>query len=439
MSLPSHSISSAAFDALAAGTDASDAVRELINSQLSKHRILLRSVLTEGIRAVPEDGDSFSRAWKLLAAAHRHDRAATEEVIRYPAVGAWALETVMALRGASDDPKASPAQLSSVAAVAAIRARLPAKIKVPVDGQSVVLPSLGTAVANGRSATVRWHEGQAFVDSAGAQVRVPAQPQLDAPGWRGVRAIGSGSLRLLLDDLDPFRMPASHDLRGHSGLDEVNAWTVSLDQAWRLLSSRQPAAASEIAQIVKVIVPLATPTDGHISCSSPRAFGATALSLTSDHYACALALLHEVQHLKLSALTDVVDLVRPDDGHRYYAPWRDDPRPIDGLLQGAYAHLGVSAFWRAQRGATDADVRARADAEFARWRSAAAKAVEILRASNRLTLDGSRFAQGMADTLTNWAGEPVPVWARESAAKEEQQHLARWVARNGPMAGRARP
>ena len=27
-----------------------------------------------------------------------------------------------------------------------------------------------------------------------------------------------------------------------------------------------------------------------------------------------------------------------------YLPWRDDPRPAAGLLQGAYAHVGVTEF-----------------------------------------------------------------------------------------------
>jgi hypothetical protein len=41
--------------------------------------------------------------------------------------------------------------------------------------------------------------------------------------------------------------------------------------------------------------------------------------------------------------------MRPDDGQRYYAPWRADPRLASGLLQGTYAFLGVSGFWRCQR------------------------------------------------------------------------------------------
>ena len=54
-----------------------------------------------------------------------------------------------------------------------------------------------------------------------------------------------------------------------------------------------------------------------------------------DAPALAAALVHEVQHSKLNAVIDIVPLVRPGVGHRrYYAPWRDDPRPPAGLLQG---------------------------------------------------------------------------------------------------------
>jgi HEXXH motif-containing protein len=46
--------------------------------------------------------------------------------------------------------------------------------------------------------------------------------------------------------------------------------------------------------------------------------------------------VHEVQHLKLAALLDIVTLTMPGEHDRYYAPWRDDPRPLSGLLQGTY-------------------------------------------------------------------------------------------------------
>jgi len=40
-------------------------------------------------------------------------------------------------------------------------------------------------------------------------------------------------------------------------------------------------------------------------------------------------MVHEFQHSKL------------------WAPWRTDPRPLGGLLQGVYAFLGVADTWRA--------------------------------------------------------------------------------------------
>ena len=61
----------------------------------------------------------------------------------------------------------------------------------------------------------------------------------------------------------------------------------------------------------------------------------------------ASVLVHECQHAKLNAVLDLIPLSRPDQA-RYYAPWREDPRPLGGLLHGAYAYLGVSDFWRVQ-------------------------------------------------------------------------------------------
>ena len=53
-----------------------------------------------------------------------------------------------------------------------------------------------------------------------------------------------------------------------------------------------------------------------------------------------MTLVHEFQHSKLSAMLDLVPLTDPDDHGRYFAPWRVDPRPLAGLLQGVYAFVG---------------------------------------------------------------------------------------------------
>jgi HEXXH motif-containing protein len=199
--------------------------------------------------------------------------------------------------------------------------------------------------------------------------------------------------------------------------------TSVLRDAWPLLD---PVTAGEVATAVRVIVPYINPPAGHVSSSSPETFGAVAMSAQPDRYTCAATLVHETQHLKLSALLDLVTLTLPDDGRRFYAPWRTDPRPVSSLLQGAYAFLGVSGFWRRQRQAADAAVRQRADAEFARWRAGAAQVVRTLRSTGRLTPAGEDFTREMAHLLDGWQREPVPAQALAVARREAELHLARW-------------
>ena len=148
-------------------------------------------------------------------------------------------------------------------------------------------------------------------------------------------------------------MPSSPDLASRLNSADAGRLDAALRQAWSLLEAHHPGLAAEIAAAVTVIVPLTDNPGGQASASSMATFGAIAMSVPADQYTGAETLAHEMQHLKLSALLDIVTLTLPDDGQRFYAPWRPDPRPIGGLLQGAYAFLGVSGFWRRQRRLAD--------------------------------------------------------------------------------------
>jgi uncharacterized protein len=417
VNVPHHRMPRELFVALARGGGGDRAVRELAAAQYSKHVILIR-----GVRGAAPSGDRFAvPGYQLLSEVQRQAPAAFEAVISYPSVGAWALRT---LRSDQELPGAVPGGLSTVAAAAAIRAGLPAQIEVPVTDGHVILPALGAAAANGPTALVGTSPPE--VCSAGLRVAVDQ----DAPGWLGLREIRAGSLRVLIDDLDPFRMPAADGLASRLSASEVVGLAAILREAWPLLD---PVAAGEVATAVRVIVPYVTPPAGHVSSSSPETFGTVAMSAQPDRYTCAATLIHETQHLKLSALLDLVTLTLPDDGRRFYAPWRPDPRPASSLLQGAYAFLGVSGFWRRQRqSADDAAARQRADAEFARWRVAAAEVVRTLRSSGRLTAAGQDFTGEMDQVLERWQREPVPAEAVSAARREAELHLARWELENGP-------
>ena len=409
------------FAELARGGAGADAIARLVAAQHSKHVILLRGVAEMARRGDRPDDRIAVAGWELLARAQRRDRAATERVIRYPSVGTWALRT---LHDDQSVPDALPSGLAAVAAAAAIAAGVDAEIEVPVINGTVVLPSLGAADARGDTAVVRTRTAEIL----SGDLRVTAYP--GASGWQDLRRLLAGSFDVLVDDVDPFRMLSTDgEPMGRLTPTQVARLSAALRDAWDVLD---PVSAAEIAAIIQVIVPCQAPESGRFSTSSPQSFGAIAMSRQPDKYSCAETLVHETQHLKLCALLELVALTLPDDGQRYYAPWRTDPRPVSGLLQGAYAFLGVSGFWRGQRQSVpELPVRRHAQAEFARWRDGVALVVGTLLDSGRLTEAGQDFVGEMARVLDAWGKESVPRDALKFAQREAQRHLAQWQADNG--------
>jgi HEXXH motif-containing protein len=417
-----HAMPDGLFRALAAGGGGPDALSELRQAQYSKHLLLLRGVLERG-------GEQAGPAYLLLAKVQRHDPAA-RAVIGHPSVGAWAQYVN---RGVAD-----PRQLGAVAAAAAIRAGMAADIEVPVSDGTVVLPTLGaailgTSVADGATATIS--VSPTSFNMTGRDLKF--NPLRDR--WLPIRTITAGSRELLLDDVDPFRMPALGGAVAPRLTDaDAAKWAAGLREAWPLLDGEHPEVAAELETAVATIVPHRTPASGHSSSTSAETFGAVALSEPLDAVATAVSLTHELQHLKLFALLDMVTMLAPDDGSRYYAPWRPDPRPLGGLLQGAYAFLGVSGFWRKQRHKPGDD--GATHVEYAKWLAATSRVIATLNASGKLTEAGEEFVHGMARTAAGWCNDAVPEQARRQAEREAAEHEARWVNDNGPIspAGRSR-
>ncbi len=192
--------------------------------------------------------------------------------------------------------------------------------------------------------------------------------------------------------------------------------------------------AAEVAALVTVFTPLTRPADRAASATSRETFGAIALSKPLDACSLAVTLAHEVQHAKLSALIDIVPMTQPDDGSLHYAPWREDPRPAAGLIQGTYAFLGVTAFWRRQREVAVGAAAIKAHAEFAHWQASVVQAAQTLLASGRLTDAGETFVTGIAQTLRTWASDQIPADAAAIAATAAEEHRRLWQTRNSDLA-----
>lgn len=428
-----HAIPGDLFDALAAGGGGPGAIGTLVAAEHSKHLTLLRGIV-EAAQAGDATQARFARiGWEALTEVERRDRDVAAWVTGYPAVGAWAIGTLRAMQVSARPPWAVPARLAAVAAAAAVRAGTDAEIPVlPVAG-ALSLPSLGTARVTADSAVVHSRPGHAEIRWAHGRVEIPADADQDEPGWLGVRSCKAGDLVAVIEDLDPFRMPAVDGLAPRLTAQEARDWERVLQQGWQVLAAVHPAVAAEVAAAISAIVPLSRSVHGHLSSSSPDAFGAVAMSEPPDPDTCASTLTHELQHLKLCAVLAIVRLTLPDDGRRYYAPWRDDPRPASGLLQGAYAYVGVTEFWRRRRQLASGAAQARADGEFALWRAGTMQVIHTLLASNRLTAAGMVFVRRMAETASSWMSEPVSAQAQAFARGEAVGHLIRWERRHGPV------
>lgn len=396
--------------------------------------ILMSGVLIEARNAQHEQYPLARAAYDLLVNAIRANPVAAGEIILYPSVGAWARRTVLACRGQLTVPEAEPSGLCAIAAASAIRCGLTAEIEVPVVNEGVMLPSLGLAQASAQSAHVRAAAGRGRVGS----VEIPEDPSQDAHNWLGLRRVHHGRLNVLIDDLDPFRMPSVPTLPGRTFTPLASArepWERRLLSSWGLLEAHHQTFAEEIAEAVSVVVPETAGGPGvTYSTTSRESFGAIAMSLPVSPAAGAETLIHETQHLKLDAVLDHIALTMPDDGRRYYAPWRNDPRPVNGLLQGTYAYLGVTRFWRRQR-MTDQH-QEEADVNYALWREATAFAVRTLLSSSLLTSTGREFVGGMDNALRPWQDERVPGPALRRAEQIAESHRTQWESEYGPVIAR---
>jgi hypothetical protein len=114
-----------------------------------------------------------------------------------------------------------------------------------------------------------------------------------------------------------------------------------------------------------------------------------------------------------------------------YAPWRQDPRPAGGLLQGIYAHLGIVRFWQAEQHAeTDPDGLLRAQVLFARWRPALGETVQTLLETGSLTPTGVLFAERLRARGQRLMSAPVPAEAARIAAEVALDHRLTWQLRH---------
>lgn len=434
-----HQISADQVRAIANGTGGGAELAILLRAQRSKTLTMLELVTRQAAAVRHPDAAAAASGRDLLARVQREAPDAADRLLRYPAIGAWAIETLLAL-GSSAPARARPGRLALIAGTAAIRGGLRARMEIPESecrDPGPHLPSLGSVTlplgTRGGTAELRCQGGAAELSRGEVSVRIPQNLEAGS-GWRPLTTVttgpGPGTLRLILDDADPCRLPGYSGSLNPLTAPERAAWRHRIEGGWRLLALHHQGTAADIRSLIGTISPLGPADGGTRSATSRYAFGTAGLSLPDDDAAMALTLAHEVQHAKLCALMDMVPLVSSPPGPDralHYAPWRPDPRPMASLLQGLYAYLGVTRFWLRQRDVADRPNEAhRASVEFDRWRRACALVTAAAGASPELTRCGAVFVGGMAGVLRSWRHERVSPEARAEARRAADEHWKRW-------------
>jgi HEXXH motif-containing protein len=436
-----HHLSWTDFDAFARGGGGPALVRHLRATERSRRLLLLRGIIDQAAKSpeVSAPLPSPEWAWELLARIQQQAPAAVETILAHPYTGSWAGYTTRLCR--QDVTGVCPfwvhlGHVHCLAAAAAVRAGADFEAELPIWQGTVSLPTLGM---------VRLRTGEPFgvarvsagsdgivVRNRHIEVRLPDDLSAETAGWQPIRRItswhGDRRLSVRLDDLDPYRGLYEPIPPKRLTALEVESWRTVVDNAWHLLATHVPDVAEALPAGLESLVPAPAVAFRLPSASTGEAFGSAIVAYSSDPEQLAAALVHEFQHIRLGGVQHLATLHTDDPRERLYAPWREDPRPIGGVLHGIYAFFGVTAFWRALAAAEPDN--ALASFELALWRSGTWRTLRAVHRDKSLTDVGRRFLDGIATELGPWQEEPVAAGPEGWAVTSALDHYATWRLRH---------
>lgn len=437
-----HAVPSDVFDRLAGGGGEIHGV--LRDGQRSKRLLLIHELIATTRSRAPQvfaEADT-AEAFAVLVDAQRRSRYKVDDVLLQPHVGAWATSCLQVFMSDGEVPPEDIGHLGAIAAAAAVHAGCAFEVTTYIREGSIMFPTFGLAhpgTAAGRCRVRSRAGGGVEIAVAGTTTEVAFETSVDTDArWFPARRLSSSAdgvtVDVQLDDVDPFRRCPQLPTMARLSAAEVEDWQAKLDEAWSLLVADHRPRAEAIGAGISSLVPL-MPTEvaSELSASRHEAIGAVAMTPPQSSLSLALALVHEFQHTKLSALLDLVPLLDRAPEKQFYAPWRPDPRPLRGLLHGTYAFLGLAAFWEVHRrhsGSRDVADDMWAHFELALGRDQVGHALDTLRASGQVLQPGIRFVDGMGQTLSQLRRQPVPALAESSARMASLDLATSWRLRN---------
>lgn len=113
-----------------------------------------------------------------------------------------------------------------------------------------------------------------------------------------------------------------------------------------------PSAEDCISSLVKRVQILKQSDDEmDTSYSHPKIPFSIFVSLCNDssivsNLRVAESILHEAMHLKLTLIEKHIDLIKPNSSETFYSPWRDEQRPLRGVLHGLFVFRAVLEMYK---------------------------------------------------------------------------------------------
>ncbi|MFC4586110.1 FxsB family cyclophane-forming radical SAM/SPASM peptide maturase [Sphaerisporangium corydalis] len=388
-----HTIPGPDLAALAAGYGDAATMTHLAASQTSARRLLISSVYKLA-------GPGVADAWKLLTELDRGHPDAVREVFDHPYVRVWAARCIA--RGQWAHPETR--YLSNIAAAAALRAGVAARLAVATRGGSVPLPAMGSIPAGrAQEAIIETGPGVFAVATEDRRWEVRLDEPAAAGDWRPISRLTADGVSMALDDVDPYRDCYDHAVAPRLSPERLARWQAMFAEAWEVVKRDHSRYAPALAAGLRVLTPLVAPGgDVQASATARHAFGAIGVALPGRPDDLAMLMIHEFQHVKLGAVLDLTDLFDGTDEELYHVSWRQDPRPLEGVFQGTYAHMAVTEVWKARTRPGMGHIPEKATENYLRWRDGTLEAVDTLARSGSLTEVGRQFVAGMRAAARSW-------------------------------------
>jgi HEXXH motif-containing protein len=132
--------------------------------------------------------------------------------------------------------------------------------------------------------------------------------------------------------------PGTHNAEGQAAM---------IGDALDLICAVYPSMAKRIRTSINWYVPIGTDSlDTHKSFSAANLIGLVFLSEAANELRLAEAIVHEFHHNELFAYSNVTPLIAGAADRLFYSPWREDARPLYGLIHAIFVFAGVCDFYR---------------------------------------------------------------------------------------------